>query len=202
MTSSRPITIRTALSVVAVALLLLAPFRTTAQSNAEPEEFNAFAVSMGAYAGTGTANLIFTVNRWSSEGEREKIFAALREKGPQAMVDEMQRTQRVGTIRTAQSVGYDLRFAMQEPGKDGGRRVILATDRPINFYEATNRPFTIEYPFTIVDMQLPSNPKEKGKGTLSLAARIIPAGKNVVIENYDTQPVQLNNIEVRKLTKR
>ena len=202
MTSPRQIGIRTALAIAALGVILSTPLRIVAQSNAEPEEFSAFAVSMGAYAGTGTASLIFTVNRWSSEAEKEKIFSALREKGPQAMVDVMQRTQRVGTIRTPQSVGYDLRFAMQEPGKDGGRRVILATDRPINFYEATNRPFTVEYPFTVIDMQLPSSDKEKGKGTLSLAARIIPAGKNVVIENYDTQPVQLNNIETRKLTKK
>ena len=200
MTSSRQTRIRGALAVAALGILMLAPFRTVAQSNAEPEEFNAFAVSMGAYAGTGTANLIFTVNRWSSEGDKERIFSALREKGPQAMVDAMQRTPRVGSIRTAQSVGYDLRLALQEEGKDGGRRVILTTDRPINFYEATNRPFTIEYPFTVIDMQIPA--KGKGEGTLSLAARIIPAGKNIVIENYDTQPVRLNNIETRRLTKR
>ena len=200
MTSPRRIGIRLALAAAALGVLLTTPVRTGAQSNAEPEEFTAFAVSMGAYAGTGTANLIFTVNRWSSETEKEAMFTALREKGPQALVDILQRTQRVGSIRTPQSVGYDLRLAIQEPGKDGGRRVILATDRPINFYEATNRPFTIEYPFTVIDMQVPA--KGKGEGTMSIAARIIPAGKNVVVENYDTQPVRLTTVETRKLTKK
>ena len=49
-------------------------------------------------------------------------------------------------------------------------------------------------------MQLP--PAGFGQGTLAIAAKIIPAGKTVLIENYDTQPVQLNRIETRKLTKK
>jgi hypothetical protein len=37
---------------------------------------------------------------------------------------------------------------------------------------------------------------------MSIAAKIIPAGKTILIENFDTQPVQLNRIETRKLTKK
>jgi len=106
---------------------------------------------------------------------------------------------RVGSLRTAQTVGYDLRLAISDPLPEGGTRVLLATDRPLSFYEATNRPVTYDYPITVIDMQL--KPDGTGEGTMSLAARIIPAGKNIVVENYDTQPIKLNKVETRKLKK-
>ena len=106
----------------------------------------------------------------------------------------------MGTLRTPESVGYDLRLAYDEPCKDGGRRILIATDRPIGFAEARVRPPSIDYPFTIIDMTL--SPEGKGEGTMSVAAKLIPTGKNIVFENYDTQPVRLNRIESRKLVKR
>ena len=188
-----------ALSVAAAALVMVAGM--AGQTQGDPEEFSAFAINMGAYTGTGaTAQLIMTVNRWATQAERDAFFVTLKEKGAEALLQELRRAKRVGSLRTAQTVGWDIRLALEEPGKDGGRRVMLITDRPIGFSEATNRPITIDYPFTLVDMQIP--PKGFGQGTLAIAAKIIPAGKTVIIENFDTQPVQLNRIETRKLTKR
>lgn len=187
------------LSVAAAALVMVAGM--AGQTQGEPEEFTAFAISMGAYSGTGaTAQLIMTVNRWATQAEREAFFTTLKEKSSEALLEQLRRAKRVGSLRTAQTVGWDIRLALEEPGKDGGRRVMLLTDRPIGFSEATNRPITIDYPFTLVDMQIP--PKGFGQGTLAIAAKIIPAGKTVIIENFDTQPVQLNRIETRKLTKK
>jgi hypothetical protein len=186
--------------VAAIGIVLFAAPSSRAQSNAEPEEFTAFAVNMGSYTVGTTATVIITVNRWSAQAEKDKLFTILREKGMQAFLELLQKAKRVGTLRTPQSVGYDLRLAFEEPGKDGGRRVLIATDRPVGFAEATNRPPSIEYPFTVIDMQL--KPDGKGEGTMSIAARFIPAGKTVIVENYDTQPVRLNRIETRKLTKR
>jgi hypothetical protein len=173
----------------------------TGQTHGDPEEFSAFAINMGAYTGTGaTAQLLMTVNHWATQAERDGFFITLKEKGAEALLEQMRRSKRVGSLRTPQTVGWDIRLALEEPGKDGGRRVMLLTDRPIGFSEATNRPISYDYPFTMIDMQIP--PKGYGQGTLVIAAKIIPAGKTVLIENFDTQPVQLNRIETRKLTKR
>jgi len=172
-----------------------------AQTHGDPEEFTSFAISMGAYSGAGgTAQLIMTVNQWATQEERDAFFVTLKEKGAEALLQQLRRAKRVGSLRTAQTVGWDIRLALEEPGKDGGRRVMLLTDRPIGFSEATNRPITIDYPFTVIDMQIPA--KGFGQGTLAIAAKIIPAGKTVIVENFDTQPVQLNRIETRKLKKR
>jgi hypothetical protein len=97
-----------------VALLTATP--ANAQTNLAPEEFTTFAVNMGARTGGTTANLIITVDRWSSDAEKDKLFDILRTKGQQALLNMLQDVKRVGYIRTPQSVGYDLRLAMQEPG--------------------------------------------------------------------------------------
>jgi hypothetical protein len=183
------------------ALVLLMTAGMAGQTHGDPEEFSAFAINMGAYTGTGaTAQLLMTVNHWATQAERDAFFTTLKEKGAEALLEQLRRAKRVGSLRTPSTVGWDIRLAFEEPGKDGGRRVMLLTDRPIGFSEATNRPISFDYPFTVIDMQLP--PKGYGQGTLTIAAKIIPAGKTVLIENYDTQPVQLNRIETRKLTKR
>jgi hypothetical protein len=188
-----------ALSVAAAVLVMVVGM--AAQTHGDPEEFTSFAISMGAYSGAGgTAQLIMTVNQWATQEERDAFFVTLKEKGAEALLQQLRRAKRVGSLRTAQTVGWDIRLALEEPGKDGGRRVMLLTDRPIGFSEATNRPITIDYPFTVIDMQIPA--KGFGQGTLAIAAKIIPAGKTVIVENFDTQPVQLNRIETRKLKKR
>ena len=188
-----------ALSVAAAVLVVVVGM--AAQTHGDPEEFTSFAINMGAYSGAGgTAQLIMTVNQWATQEERDAFFVTLKEKGAEALLQQLRRAKRVGSLRTAQTVGWDIRLALEEPGKDGGRRVMLLTDRPIGFSEATNRPITIDYPFTVIDMQIPA--KGFGQGTLAIAAKIIPAGKTVIVENFDTQPVQLNRIETRKLKKR
>ena len=189
--------------IAAMALLLPLGGAIGAQTMGEPEEFTAFAINLGALTSgaTGTSgNLIMTVNRWTPQAERDELLGLARTKGSDALLSKLQRTPRVGNLRTPHSVGYELRLALLDPGKDGGRRVILVTDRPVGFAEATNRPPSVDYPFTVIDMQLPA--EGRGQGTMSLAAKIIPAGRNIVIENYDTQPIQLNRIESRKLTRK
>jgi hypothetical protein len=185
---------------LAAAVSLAVPASTAqAQSNLEPEEFTAFAINMGIRTGGTTASIIITVNRWSSEAEKNELFSVLRKDGQEALLRALQDAKRLGSLRTPETVGYDLRLAFQEPGKDGGRRVLIITDRPVGFGEASARPQSLDYPFTVIDMQL--KPDGTGSGTMSVAAKIIPAGKTVLVENYDTQPVRLNRIESRTLSK-
>jgi hypothetical protein len=195
-----PALLRTVALVGALGILLSAGPTSRAQTMGDPEEFSAFAVNMGTYVVGTTANVIITVNRWTPVAERDELLTTLRLKGQEAFFNALKNAKRVGTLRTPESVGYELRFAFDEPGKDGGRRILIATDRPIGFNEARVRPPSIDYPLTVIDMTL--SPEGKGEGTMSIAAKMIPTGKNIVVENYDTQPVRLNRIESRKLVKR
>jgi hypothetical protein len=133
-----------------------------------------------------------TINRWSSDAERQRLVEVLQAKGPGALLETLRDIPEVGTIRTPDSLGYPLHYAHQTAGEDGGRRVVIATDRPIGFWEAANQPRTIDYPFTVIQMQL--GPDGTGEGRMSIATRIIAHDNIVELENYATQPVMLKQV--------
>lgn len=168
----------------------------TAQSNQQPEEFTATAI-VNNNLGAGAGRVIMRVTRWSSEAERGQLTRTLLKDGPNSLLDQLRDMKSVGTIRTPDSLGYDLRYAHQEPGEDGGRRVVIATDRPIGFWEATNRPRTFDYPFTVIQMELDKN--GEGKGTLSFATKIIARGNTIELENFASSPVMLNDIKSKPI---
>jgi hypothetical protein len=175
---------------------LLAGTATIAQTSGEKEEFNAAAIVNDNIA-SGAGRIVMRVTRWSTEAERRHLAETLLKSSNETLVEELRDQKSVGTIRTPDSLGYDLRYAHQEPGADGGRRIVLATDRPISFWEATNRPRTIEYPFTVIQMEIDKN--GEGKGTMSYAAKIIPRGNVIELENFSTAPVMLTDIKAKKI---
>jgi hypothetical protein len=157
-----------------------------------PEKFTAFAVSLGGPRTTsGTAQIDITIDRWSTDAERERLLEALKA-GQDELLETLRELPPIGSIRTATSLAYDLHYANETPGEDGGRRIVLATDRPIGWWEAVNRPRTIDYPFTFIELRL--NGEGEGEGKLSLATKVIARGRIVQLENYAAQPVQLNQV--------
>jgi hypothetical protein len=168
-----------------------------AQTLGEKERFTAIAmVNNTRVAGADIVQI--DINRWSTAAERATLLDTLKKQGAGKLLDALQDMRSVGTIKTPDSLGYDLRYANQTPLPDGGRRIVIATDRPIGFWEAAHRPRTIDYPFTVIQMEI--NKDGKGKGTLSYATKIIPAGDTIVLENFDTQPVMLTEIKAESHT--
>src|SRR5262245_5975434 len=170
---------------------LLFSVALAAQTNGSPERYTATAMDQNR----GAAGIIeVAVERWSSDAERARLMKVLLDKGPDKLLHALQDSKRVGYIRTPDSIGWDLRFARRTPGEDGGERVVLLTDRRIGFWEAVNRPRSIDYPFTFIELHL--NRDGEGEGKLSLATKIIPDKENniVTLENYDTQPVMLTQV--------
>jgi hypothetical protein len=180
-----------------ISLVLMAgTIAVAAQTIGRPEEFSAVAI-VNNNLGSGAGRVIMRVNRWSTEAERGRLTAAL-QKGADALLDVLRDQRSVGTIRTPDSLGYDLRYAYQEPAEDGGRRIVIATDRPIGFWEARNQPRSIDYPFTVIQMEIGKD--GEGKGTLSFATKVMPRGNVIILENFATSPVMLTKIEARSVS--
>lgn len=193
-----PIKLRLSLALlgcVCIALLSGANSRTSAQTLGEPEDFTATAIVNNNLA-SGAGTVLIHISRWSTEMERTRLIETLQQKGPEKLLDELQDMKSVGTIRTPDSLAYDLRYAHVRPGEDGGRQIVLATDRPIGFWEAVHQPRTIQYPFTVIQMQIGAD--GKGKGTLSYATKIVTHDNMVELENFATQPVMLTAITAKK----
>jgi hypothetical protein len=175
------------------------PQKAAAQTNGEREEFTAVAIVNNNLA-SGAGTVLMRVTRWSTEAERARLISTLKSKGPDKLLDELKDMRPVGTIRTPDSLGYDLRYAHQSPAPDGGRQIVLATDRPIGFWEASHQPRTIQYPFTVIQMQIGAD--GRGKGTLSYATKITAHGNVIELENFATQPVMLTDIKAEPVKKR
>lgn len=161
-----------------------------------PERFTAVAANMGQVRGPMASQVDIDIKRWSTDGQRDELTNILRTRGEQALLDALQKQPVVGTIRTPDSLAYDLHYARVQPWGDGGQQIILAIDRPIGFWEARNDSRSLNYPFTIIEMRV--NHDGKGQGTMSVATRVIPAGSQIVLEDYTSQPMLLTEVTREK----
>jgi hypothetical protein len=178
-----------------IRILIAAALAATLQTRGTPERFTAMAVNMDRGA-SGTVEIV--VNRWSGDKDRERLVSTLLERGEDKLLDSLQHMPRVGYIRTPDSIGWDLHYAHRMALPDGGERVVLATDRPIGFWEARNQPRSIDYPFTVIELHL--NADGEGEGKMSYATKITADkdSKVVTLENYGTQPVLLQSVRREK----
>jgi hypothetical protein len=189
------------LAAGALVLLLtlgLAASATAWQALPLPLKLSAFAVNLGSDRPAARANVVeINIERWSPEAERSALLSTFREKGSDALLTALQKTERVGYLRTPDSVGWDLRYAQATPTGDGGHRIVIVTDRRISFWELYNNTQSTEYPFTVIEIRLDKN--GTGEGRMSLATRVLPADndRGFELENYSAQPVLLNNIKVQ-----
>lgn len=181
--------------LLAAAALLASTGAGAPQTHGSPEEFTAVAVAANNLV-TGAGTVLISVDRWSTEAERTTLVRTLREKGPNAMLNTLQDMRPVGRIRTPDSLGYDLRYAQQTRAEDGGRRIVIATDRPIGFWEAWHRPRSIDYPFTVIQMNIGRN--GRGTGTMSIATKIRAYDSTIELEDFATSPVMLTDIRAAK----
>ena len=185
---------------VMLALLLLAPVPGSGQSLGTSDgrlECSAFAVSTGGVRSSPVAErLDIVVERASTEAERQRLLESLKN-GQDAILDTLRDLPRIGYLRTAGTLAWDLHYAHVTPGEEGGRRLVIATDRPISNWEAVNRPRTIDYPFTFIELRL--DEAREGEGELSVATRVLATkdGRFVQLENYDSRPVRLNQVSCR-----
>lgn len=185
------------LAPVAILGLLLSSAGAARQqpSGAPIEQFTAIASNISEIARPGITSLDIDILRWTDPGEAERLMTALNEKGQQGLVDALQKAEPVGRMRTPGSLAYDFHYAQQTRAADGTRQITLLTDRPIGFFEAANRPRSIDYPFTFVEMKIDAS--GHGEGKLFLATKMTRTGNLLVIENFASQPIVLGQIRRR-----
>jgi len=166
----------------------------------EPKaSFHALAVNMSNVGEPGAVPIDINIERWTAEEERARLREALAEKGTEALMSELQKLKRAGSIRASSGgLGWDIQYARQEPLPGGGQRIIIATDRPMSFYERANRPQSADYEFLVAEMHI--GPDGKGQGTLVPMAKVNydKSAGVIEIENYANEPVRLSAVtEIR-----
>lgn len=155
-----------------------------------------FGVSMGSPGAAGIANIDIVIERWSTDAERARLRDALVEKGSDHLLSTLQDIKpRVGFIRVNGGLGWDLRYAREEVSSTtGAQRIVIATDRPLTYWETVSRPRSADYEFTLAEIRIGKD--GKGQGKLVQAAQVSwnKDTQMIEIENYQTQPVRLNAV--------
>jgi hypothetical protein len=168
----------------------------SATANAQEQEtFTAFVVNMGGVISTGTVKIV--IDRWSTPEERNELIAAFKSGGQDELLKVLQKLQKVGYISLPKTLGYELHYAYQWPAEDGGRTIVIATDRRITPGEVWDQTRSMDYPFELIQMKL--NAEGKGNGVLAWAVKIQVSkdGTRLELEKYSTNDVMLNNITAK-----
>ncbi len=182
------------------AALAALAFGATPARAAEKEpvlSLSAYVVDFNQPAHATRGTLYLTIERWSTPEERDRLRDVLIKQGSDALLSALQKVKpRVGYVRTTRSLAWDLYYAHEVPTENGGRRIYLATDRPMGFWELRNQARSVDYGFTLAEIRLDKDGKGEGK--------LVPAAKvkynkdkgHIEVENYEALPVQLTNVEV------
>ena len=192
-------------ATIGAALAILAPVaaqQAAAPTKENPIRFTAFNVSMP----TGISGVtLITIERWTTPAERKSLLALVEtstrgQKGQSKLLNALQDIKpRVGFMKTANSLGWDLRYAVENKLPDGMRQIVVATDKPVSFAAATSGARVMEYPFTLIEMRM--KPGGEGEGRMLSATSISVKNGRLELENYGTEPVQLTKITEEHVTK-
>jgi hypothetical protein len=131
---------------------------------------------------------------YSTDQEVERLAGILSKKGSEALRQELWDLEK-GWLRIGNSLGYPVAVARSQPKEDGGRRIVLFADRPIQFFEVWNNLRSQDYPFSYVEIDLGRD--GTGEGKMFGAAKVRMAAGVVSVESYGAVPARLLGVRVR-----
>lgn len=186
------------LVIVASSETALAQTPSKAEPPKQTETFTGTTVNLAPGAGE---NISIHVLRWSTDADRQRLAAVIKDKGDAGLQAVFEESPSLGILWTSESLGYSLRFAHRVALPDGGERIIVVTGRRLGFWsqgnlwKAVGQPAAPDYPFTAVELRL--NRRGQGEGKMSLAAKVTfePDAKTLALENYASGPILIKDVK-------
>jgi hypothetical protein len=165
-----------------------------------------WALNMSNTATGANQTIQITIDRWSNPSQRQHLISTFLEKKQEGLLRELEKQPELGRFNfpgymgpdpnNTMRLGTDLRYALSEPLDGGGRRIVIITPRVIGFREQVNQPRTYDYPFTMFEMHFGKDGKGEGKMAYALQINFDKKKNAVELENYSSEPVRLNNLEL------
>jgi hypothetical protein len=162
-----------------------------------PLRFRAVNQATGGAVGLQGVTQI-TIERWTTDAERQMLLSLVDtatpgEKGQRQLLTALQKIKpRVGFMRTPNSPGWDLRYAVENTLPDGTRQIVIATDKPVRFATVASDSEGVDYPFTLIEMRMMAG--GKGEGRMLSASAIAVKNGRLELANYGNEPVRLTDI--------
>jgi len=171
------------LAVLASATVVLA------QTSQAEQRFTFTPAPAAGAPSTGANRLALVINKWSTDADRDRVLAGLKE-GPNQLSEEIREGYTVGYIDWVGGLQYTLRYAYQVPRADGGQDVILGADPPIPMGWSAGSAVT---PSRVIQLRL--NKDGRGEGKVGTKAAAAQNGKTFVLEDFDTLPAALADVQ-------
>ena len=163
-----------------------------------------WALNMSNVATGANQTIQITINSWSTASQRKHLIDTFLAKKQDGLLSELEKQPERGRFNfpgymgpdpnNTMRLGTDIRYAMNFPGEDGGRRIVIITPRVIGFRETVNQPRTVDYPFTLFEMHFDQDGKGEGRMAYALQINFDKKKNNIELENYSSEPVRLNNL--------
>ena len=180
---------------VALGAALAVPMAVRAADKPEVLRLEANAVDLNNHARTRTLDIV--IERWSTPEEIKNLQAVSTEQGDDALLKALQKTKpRCGYVRTDFSLPWDLYLASENPLPGGGRKIVVTSDRPVSFWEATNASPLDEYRFSLAEIRLGADGKGQGKAIPYAQVSFDKDTSTFEVENCETLPVRLTQVQV------
>jgi hypothetical protein len=137
------------------------------------------------------------VQEVTSDGEIQGLAATLKTGGQDGLASALEKISDKGRVAPINSVGTGMRVVRIRPTKDGGQRIVLATNRLISFPELYNATRSATYKIGIVVLSVDKD--GKGTGSFAPLCKVKFNKKNELeIEHYGQKPFRLANVYRQK----
>ena len=163
-----------------------------------PEVFNVNAQVKGA-SGAAAATLQVHVDRYSPDADRTAVESALKQGGYAGFLNALRKAPQVGRVQVGERQ-FDIRWARQTNTPNGGRTIVVVTDKPMFFVGGGAADAKPRAGYDVGLIQMTVDGVGFGSGTMAAAARVRPGGEaGVQVDDYADEPIKL--VTVSRLMK-
>jgi hypothetical protein len=175
-------------------VLALGITASVALAQGKPEVYSATATMKTAAGASVTAPVIVTIDRWTTDGEREKVVSALKAGGTAGFQKQVATLPAAGVLQVGQ-LKAPIHFARTLP-TGGGKVVTVATSQPVFYVGAGAPDAKAKAGYDVAVVILPVDAAGKGEaGDFAPAAKVKFDDKGgLTIEDYGAEAVRLLGI--------
>jgi len=171
---------------------------TFGQAKLGPQHYSAVWVVTGGSAGGSSVPIDIRINRYNTDEEIKELADLLLENGQDALRRALEKRD-VGQLSATGRVGVPIAIARRHL-VDGKTIVRVVTARNLSFVELRNSGRSVDYPFTILELNLDESGKGTGTAIAAASIRFNKKKKIYEIESFQhgTSVNKLVNVKVWK----
>lgn len=177
------------LTLVGVAAMLAC----TAVLHAETDAVDRFAFTVANApqdALTTDSRMRVTINRWSTDEEKQMLTDALKEPGQ--LLNAFRHVGAIGYLQWPGGLEYAVRYAKRTPRADGGADVVLVLERPVWLWWDENAKWQADQQFTVVQFHVGKD--GTGEGRLAIGDGFTSDPQAGIVVTDRTKPALLTEV--------